>query len=190
MSVSYDEVDVESRAQLRDWLAANHAASPGIWLVTYKKSSGGPHVPYDDIVEEALCFGWIDSRIRRVDELRSALLLTPRKPKSRWSRSNKERIARLAAAGLLTPVGVAAVDLAKGNGSWTALDDVENLLEPDDLRTALDARPEARRHWDEFSDSARRAILLWILDAKRPQTRASRIEETVSEASEGRRAHR
>jgi len=189
MSAAYEEVDVESRAQLRAWLAANHAASPGIWLVTYKKLSGGPYVPYDDVVEEALCFGWVDSRTRRVDELRSALLLTPRKPKSRWSRSNKERIARLEPAGLLTPAGFAAVEVAQANGSWTALDDVENLIESDDLRTALDARPEARVHWDGFSASARRTILLWILDAKRPQTRARRVEETVSEASDGRRAH-
>lgn len=188
-SDEWDYVLVESRAELREWLAANHETVPGIWLVTWKKTSGKPRVPYDDIVEECLCFGWVDSRTRKVDDEKSALMLTPRKESSRWSRPNKERIERLTAAGSMTPAGQRLVDVAKRTGTWTALDDVENLVEPDDLAAALDAVPTARENWDAFSRSAKRGILEWILTAKRPATREKRIAETVSEAAEGRRAN-
>lgn len=190
MSDAYRQVEVTSRSELRQWLQSNHASSPGIWLVTFKKSSGGPHVSYDEIVQEALCFGWIDSRPRKVDDQRTGLLLTPRKPGSRWSRPNKQRVERLLSAGLMAPAGLAAVEAAKSDGAWAALDEVENLIEPDDLARALDANPGARQTWDGFPPSARRGILEWILDAKRPDTRGRRIAETVSEAAAGRRANR
>ena len=186
----YSEVTVRSRQEWRDWLAAHHEDAPGVWLVTYKKASGGPHVSYDDTVREALCFGWVDSQPRKVDDERSARLMTPRKSTSRWSKANKARIADLEAQGLLAPAGEAAVAAARANGAWSALDDVEALVEPDDLAAALDAVPAARRSWDVFPPSARRGILEWILDAKRPATRQRRIAETVDEAAEGRRANR
>jgi uncharacterized protein YdeI (YjbR/CyaY-like superfamily) len=188
VSPSYEQVTVGSRAEWRRWLAKHHATSPGIWLVLYKKGSGRPTVPYEDLVEEALCFGWIDSTARKLDEERRQQLLTPRKPRSRWSSINRERVARLAGAGLMRPAGMAAVEVAQANGNWTALDAVERLEEPDDLRTALDAKPAARASWDGFPPSAKRAILDWISTAKRRETRGRRIAQTVSEAAAGRRA--
>jgi len=160
-----------------------------VWLVTWKKDSGGPYLPYDDIVEEALAFGWVDSLPRKLDDRRSMLLVTPRKPASNWSRVNKERVERLTAAGLMAPAGQAVVDAAKASGTWTALDDVENLVEPDDLRAALDADPQARRQWDAFPRSARRGILEWLLNARTAPTRAKRLEEIARLASRGERAN-
>jgi len=157
--------------------------------VTYKKASGGPYVAYGDIVEEALCFGWVDSVPRKLDAERSQLLVTPRKRGSRWSKANKARIERLTAAGLLAPAGSAAVERAKADGTWTALNAVEALTEPEDLRAALDGDSEARREWDAFPPSTRRGILEWILSAKRPETRARRVTETVTLAAEGIRAN-
>ena len=115
--------------------------SPGIWLVSYKKAAGERHLSYDDIVCEALCWGWIDSKARSLDELRSQLLLTPRKPASKWSRPNKIRVAELEASGRMAAPGRAVVEAAKASGTWTALDDVENLVEPAELKAALDATP-------------------------------------------------
>lgn len=189
MSDDYPRVEIETRAQWRDWLAANHATSPGIWLVTWKKTSGGPYLAYDDIVEEALAFGWVDSQPKTVDAQRSARLLTPRKPASNWSRLNKQRVERLLAAGLMQPAGLAAVAAARANGRWTALDQTETLAEPADLAAALDADPAARPHWDTFPRSARRAILEWIGNARTDATRQARIERTVSDATRGIRAN-
>lgn len=189
MSDRYEQVQVESRAELRRWLAANHRSSPGIWLVTFKKADPERYVPYDDIVEEALCVGWVDSLPRKLDDRRSQLLLTPRKPGSNWSRVNKERVERLIAAKRMTAPGRAVVDAAKADGSWAALDAVENLTEPDDLRVALDANPDARRHWDAFPRSTKRGILEWIGNAKRPETRANRVTETAELAAQNIRAN-
>ncbi len=189
MSDSYPQVQIETRAQWRDWLAANHATSPGIWLVTWKKTAGRPYLAYDDIVEEALAFGWVDSQPRTIDSQRSARLLTPRKRGSNWSRLNKQRIERLTAAGLMTPAGLSAVAAARANGRWTALDATETLAEPADLAAVLDANPAARGHWDAFPRSARRAILEWVGSAKTGATRQARIERTVSDAARGIRAN-
>lgn len=186
----YERVHAETRAEWRRWLAANHASSPGAWLVAWKRSTGRPAISYDESVEEALCFGWIDSVAGTIDGERSRQLFTPRRPTSRWSRSNKERIERLAAAGLLEPAGIAAVEVAKRNGSWTALDDVENLVVPNDLAAAFAAHPGSAEQWGGFPRSVRRGLLEWILDAKRPETRAKRIAETAAEAAAGRRAGR
>jgi uncharacterized protein YdeI (YjbR/CyaY-like superfamily) len=177
------------RAAWRGWLAANHATAAGVWLVTFKKATGRPRVEYAEAVEEALCFGWVDSLARRIDDERSRLLFTPRKRGSGWSRPNKERVERLLAAGLMTPAGLVVVEAARADGSWSALDDVENLVEPGDLRAALDADPEARRNWDGFPRSARRGILEWISTAKRAETRAKRVEETARLAAQGIRAN-
>lgn len=189
MSDSYAQVTVRSGDEWRAWLSEHHGDSPGIWLVTFKKGSGGPYLPYDDVVEEALAFGWVDSLPRKLDQERSQLLVTPRKPGSNWSRVNKERVERLEAAGLMAPAGAACVETAKGDGAWSALDDVENLVEPDDLRAALDAEPGARGNWDGFPRSTRRGILEWILNAKRPATREKRIRETAAQAAQGIRAN-
>jgi uncharacterized protein YdeI (YjbR/CyaY-like superfamily) len=151
----------------------------GVWVVTHKKRSGSPHVPYDELADEAIAHGWVDSLPRKLDETRSQLLITPRKPSSNWSRVNKQRVERLEQAGLITPAGQAAIDTAKDNGAWSALDDVENLVEPDDLRDAPDADQDARRSWDAFPRSTKRGILEWILTVKKPETRDKRITETA-----------
>ncbi len=119
MSAEYPQVEVASREELRRWLERHHEASSGIWLVTYKK--GDPrYLPYEHIVEEALCFGWIDSKARRIDERRTSIVLTPRKPRSNWSAPNRERVERLLAADLMAPAGLAAIERAKDDGTWGA----------------------------------------------------------------------
>lgn len=188
MSPAYEQVQLHVRADWRAWLSAHAASSPGIWLVTWKKGHG-LHLAYDEVVDEALCFGWVDSKPRTVDAERSSRLLTPRRPGSNWSRVNKQRVQRLTEAGLMTPAGLAAVAAAQADGSWTALDLVEELTEPEELRTALDAHPPARAHWDGFPRSARRAVLEWIGAARTDATRTRRISQTVEEAAVGRRAN-
>lgn len=184
-----EHVEVESRQAWRAWLMAHHTQPESVWLVTWKKHCGERHLPYEDKIEEALCFGWVDSHVRRVDEDRMKLLFSPRKPKSAWSKPNKERVERLIAAGLMQPAGLAAIERAKDNGYWSILDDVEALIEPPDLAGALDAAPEARRHWDGFGDSVKKGILWWIKSAKRAPTRDKRVAKTVAMAAEGKRAN-
>ena len=171
------------RAGWRAWLVANHASSSGVHLVSWRRGSGHSSVAYEEAVEEALCAGWIDSVAGRLDEQRALQWFSPRRPGSGWARTNKERVARLIADGRMLPAGLAAIEEAKRNGSWTRLDDVENLVVPEDLARALDAAPPARQHWDAFSRSPRRAILEWIGQAKRPETRARRIAETAEHAA-------
>ena len=180
---------VESREELRDWLAEHHATSDGVWLVRWRPATGRPAPSYDDAIEEALGFGWIDGQSSPLDDERSMLWLTRRRAGSGWSRLSKERLARVEAAGLLTEAGARVVEAAKADGSWTRLDDVEALVVPPDLAAALAALPGARAHWDAFRPGARKETLRWIVDARRPATRAARVEETARLASEGRPAH-
>ena len=182
----YDTLQVESRAEWRAWLAANHATFPGIWLVTFKRAAGDRYVSYDDIVEEALCFGWIDSKPGTVDELRTKLIFTPRKPRSPWSALNKRRVERLIADGLMTPAGQARIDAAKANGDWAIYDAVETLAVPDDLAAALAATPDARPAFDALSESQRKQLLWWVESAKRPETRRKRIATLAAELPAGR----
>lgn len=179
----------ESRDQWRAWLAEYHGSRSGVWLVTWKQAAGKPRLPYDEAVEEALCFGWVDSLGRALDDQRTQLLYTPRKPRSGWSRPNKRRVERLLAAGLMAPAGLAVLEAAKADESWSLLDDVENLVEPDVLRSALDDEPEARRQWDAFPRSAKRGILEWLQNAKREATRDQRVAEIVELAARGERAN-
>ena len=178
-----------SRAEWRAWLEAHHTRDEGVWLVRYKKASGRPVLTTDEVVEEAIAFGWIDSVPKTLDADRFMVWVAPRQPGSNWSRLSKERAGRMAAAGLMSEAGSRAVAVAQADGSWTALDDVENLVVPDDLGAALDAAPPARAEWDGFPPSTRRGILEWILNAKRDATRAGRVEETVRLAREGKRAN-
>jgi uncharacterized protein YdeI (YjbR/CyaY-like superfamily) len=188
VSAAYDDLLVETRAGWRAWLTEHHRDTPGVWVVTWRKGEG-PVVSYDDLVEEALCFGWIDSKGGRREGGRTALLMTPRRARSAWSALNKQRVARLASAGLMAPAGEAVVAAARESGTWTALDAVERLEVPDDLADALAARPPAREHWDAFPRSVRRAILEWITGAKRSTTRERRVEETARLAQQNLRAH-
>jgi uncharacterized protein YdeI (YjbR/CyaY-like superfamily) len=181
-------VEAPDRAAWRRWLSKNHEQREAIWLVFHKKGSDGKSPSYDEAVEEALCFGWIDSTVNSFDERRSLQMFAPRKPKSTWSGPNKKRVAQLQRDGLLEPAGIAAIEAAKANGSWSALDAVERLEEPPELAAALDAKPKAREHWNGFSPSSRKAILWWVISAKRPETRDKRIEQTVRMAAKGLRA--
>ena len=138
-----EELQPESRAAWRAWLAEHHGSSPGVWLIWHKKGTGRQRITLDEAVEEALCFGWIDSTLQPLGDGRSALRFTPRKPNSTWSRRNKQRVESLAAAGLMTDAGRKVVEAAKRNGSWDALDAVEDLRVPDDLALALAANPAA-----------------------------------------------
>ena len=183
------QVEVSSRAELRAWLAAHHTQTGSIWLVTHKKAVPERYVDYDAIVEECLCFGWVDSLTRARDEQRSMLLLSPRKERSAWSGANKRRVEKLLAAGLMQPPGLAKVDAAKANGMWTFLDDVEALIAPPDLVAALAAHPDATRHWEAFPRSPKRGILEWIKQAKTPATRQKRIDETARLAQDNVRAN-
>ena len=176
-------------AEWRTWLNEHEADPDGVWLISWKKSSGKPAMTYDQAVDEAIAYGWVDSLTRSLDDERSMLWFAPRKPTSAWSRVNKQRVERLIGEGRMQPRGMAMVDLAKQQGTWTALDDIENLIEPDDLANALNAAPSARQAWDGFPRSAKRGILEWISLAKKPETRAQRIQTTVDEAVLGRRAN-
>jgi uncharacterized protein YdeI (YjbR/CyaY-like superfamily) len=177
------------RAGWRAWLIANHATSRGVYLFSWRRPSGRTSVSYEEAVEEALCVGWIDSSGRNIDEERSIQWFAPRRARSAWARSNKERVARLTAAGLMLPAGLAAIDEAKRTGMWTLLDDVEKLIAPDDLAAALRDRPPARDRWDAFPPSARRAMLQWVVEARRPDTRAGRILQIAEKAARNERAY-
>jgi uncharacterized protein YdeI (YjbR/CyaY-like superfamily) len=177
------------RAGWRRWLIDNHATMRGVYLVSWRRATGRTSVPYEEAVEEALCVGWVDSSGRVIDEQRSIQWFAPRRPRSAWARSNKERVERLIEAGLMLPAGLAAINEAKRNGMWTLLDDVENLVVPDDLATALDAAPSARANWEAFSRSARRAMLEWVVQARRPDTRADRISRIAAAAAQNERAY-
>lgn len=184
----FEQVYAPDREGWRAWLATNHAMSPGVWLIYYKKESGKPSVSYDEAVEEALCFGWIDSLVNKLDAERYIQLFTPRKPKSTWSKLNKQRVERLIAEGRMTEHGLATIGIARANGMWTALDEIEELIIPPDLRAALQAAPPAEANFEAFSASVKKGILAWIGSAKRAETRAARIETTARMAADNRRA--
>ncbi|MDX8350985.1 YdeI/OmpD-associated family protein [Cognatiyoonia sp. IB215182] len=185
--VDAPEVAVQSVDALRDWLAANHRQAKGIWLVTMKKGAPDGYIPVAEIVDTCLCFGWVDSLPRAKDDQRTMLYISPRKRGSNWSRVNKEKVARLTEAGLMHPAGLAVVEQAKADGSWTALDDVENLVVPPDLAAAFAARNGAQENWEAFPRSVKRGALEILLNAKRPATRAAKIDQIVSDSAQNQR---
>ncbi|MGB3295930.1 MAG: YdeI/OmpD-associated family protein [Phormidesmis sp.] len=193
----FEKVEVTSRQQWRDWLTAHPLQKESIWLVTYKKhtdasgdaTTANRYLAYDAIVEEALCFGWIDSLPRRLDADRTMLLLSPRKRQSVWSKLNKTRVEKLIADGLMRPAGLEKVQQAQADGTWTFLDDVEALIVPDDLAAALADNATAAKYFEGFSDSAKKGILQWIKMAKQAPTRQQRIEKTVTLAAQNIKAH-
>jgi len=177
-------VEPATRADWRAWLAERHATERGAWVVYRKRKHAGPDdIDYEAIVLEALCFGWIDSTSGRVDEERTRLYVAPRKLGSIWAATNKARLERLEAEGLVAPAGRAVVDQAKADGSWTTLDAAEAGTEPPDLVEALARDDLARAHWDAFPASTRKMAIGWISVAKRPQTRAARVEAVVVSAA-------
>jgi len=178
-----------TRPKWRAWLAENHDQSKGIWFVYFKKATGKPRISYDEAVEEALCFGWIDSLPRKFDDERSKLLFTPRKPKSVWSKLNKTRIEKLIDNGLMTEIGLSKINGAKADGSWNALDASDNLEIPTDLAEALEANKSAEINFNSFTNSIKRSILFWVGSAKRVETRKARIAKTTAMAAKNKRVN-
>lgn len=178
-----EEVEVADRRALRDWLAAHRGRARGVWLVTGKRASGA-YVPYEEIVRECLAWGWVDSLTRAKDETRSMLWISPRKPGSNWSRVNKAHVAALEAEGAMQAPGRAAVERAKADGTWTALDAVEDGVVPEDLAAALG---DLRGVWDGWPRSVRRGALEVLLNARRPETRAAKVAAIVRAARDGER---
>lgn len=168
-----------SQQEWRSWLEDNHAARKSVWLIYYKKKASMPTISWDQAVDEALCFGWIDSIGKPVDENRYMQFFCQRNPKSAWSKLNKEKVARLFAAGLISAAGLKAIETAIQNGSWDALNEVESLVMPKDLEKAFGRQIRAKRYFNSLSKSVRKAILQWVLFAKRVDTRMARTNEVV-----------
>ena len=180
-----ERVEITSSEELRRWLEENHTQRESIWLVTYKKANIQKYVSWGEVVDEVLCFGWIDSVARKLDQERTMVLLSPRKPTSAWSKINKEKVEKLEKAGRMTEAGRRKVRDAKLNGTWSFLDDVEALTIPDDLAKAFAEYKDAESNFREYTPSVQRSILEWIKLAKRSETRESRIVKTTNMAASG-----
>ena len=176
-----------SIADWHDWLAANHQRPEGVWVVAWRSSSGRTPLPYEEMVREALCWGWIDGQVKTLDEARALQWWAPRRANSPWAASNKARVADLEREGRLQPAGIAEVERAKANGMWTVYDSVEALQEPPALAEALDADPRARATWDAYPPSVRKQVLASIALAKREETKAARIAKAAAQAARGER---
>jgi uncharacterized protein YdeI (YjbR/CyaY-like superfamily) len=187
--VERETIRLADRAQWRSWLADHHTTCAGAWAVFAKKSSREPGPAYEDLVEEALCFGWIDSTSGRVDDDFTSVYFAPRRKGGTWAATNKARVERLIAAGLMTEAGMAAIEQARADGSWSRLDAIDSATVPDDLAAAFERLPGSREQFDSFSLSTRRQLLFWVVDAKRPATRQRRIDETARLAQQGIRAN-
>ena len=174
-----------SRADWRKWLAENHQSKSSVWLMYYKAATNIPSLSWSEAVDEALCFGWIDSTKKSIDSKRYKQYFTRRKPNSNWSKVNKEKVARLIQSGQMTPAGLASIETAKQNGSWTLLDEVEALVIPADLEEALIRHQGSKVYFDSLSKSARKILLYWVVSAKRAETRKKRILEIAANASKG-----
>lgn len=185
MSDGIPEIEAPDRAAFRSWLQDNHATEQAVWLIFWKKGSGHESIEWSDAVDEALCFGWIDSKVQSLDDRRYRQYWTVRKPGSVWSKINKEKIARLTASGQMNPAGLAAVERAKQDGSWTILDGPEAGIVPDDFAAAMSAAG-VRETYDAFTFGARKAILAWLVMAKREATRANRMSKTIEALERGK----
>jgi uncharacterized protein YdeI (YjbR/CyaY-like superfamily) len=179
----------KSRKEWRIWLKQNHLSEKSVWLIIYHKDIRTPSVQYEEAVEEALCFGWIDSKPNKRDANSYYLFFAKRKPKSNWSKANRERAEKMIKQGLMTEAGQAMIDLAKRMGTWAALEEVQNSVIPDDLQELFDKNKKAFDNFEAFPPSSKRIILEWILNAKRPETRQKRIEETVKLAERNMKAN-
>ncbi len=177
-----DSVYASDRQAWRQWLRLNHQEAIGIWLIYYKVSSGKPSISYSDAVKEALCFGWIDSKVQTLDPERYRQIFTPRKPKSVWSKLNKQYVEELTAQGLMTAAGLEKIATAQQDGSWYSLDAIEALEIPLDLQQAFELNSMSQKNFRAFNKSTKKNILFWIASAKRPATRLQRIEQTIQAA--------
>jgi len=172
-------VQPKSRTAWRAWLEKNHASSSGIWVVYAKKHTGIPSLTYADAVEEALCFGWIDSLVHPIDDSLYKQIFTPRKPSSAWSPLNKKRVEKLIAAEQMTAAGLKMIELAKTNGQWEAHAETEALTMPPELKKALNGNAKARKNWPTYTTSQQKAFLRMLHDAKTPETRAKRVARII-----------
>ena len=179
----------KTQKEWRKWLEKNHRSEKAVWLIFYKKGSGIQSTNYAEALEEALCFGWIDSKANKKDAESYYQYFAKRKPESNWSKVNKEKVARLIEKGLMTSAGFESIEIAKRNGTWTALDEVEELIIPPDLQLLFDKNIAAFENWKNFSRYINRGILEWILNAKRSETRQKRIVETVELAEKNIKAN-
>ncbi|MGN7886023.1 YdeI/OmpD-associated family protein [Dyadobacter endophyticus] len=184
-----EAIPAPSNKEWRAWLAKNGTKKDAVFLIIYHKDSPTPSIGYKESIEHALCYGWIDSKAIKRDEESFYLTFTKRNPKSKWSTVNKERAARMIAAGLMRPQGQAMIDLARETGAWDSLETAGNAVVPDDLQKAFDANPAAFENFGKFAPSSKRLILEWILNAKRPETRQRRITQSVEMASRNERAN-
>jgi uncharacterized protein YdeI (YjbR/CyaY-like superfamily) len=178
-----------SRSAWRNWLKKNHTKEKCVWLIIYRMDSGIASVYYKQAVEEALCFGWIDSKPNKRDEKSYYQYFAKRNPKSKWSKINKDKIEELIKDGLMMAAGLAAIETAKQNGTWTALDAVEQIIIPQDLQKTFAKNKKAWKNFKAFPRSVKKAILDWVSSAKKPETRLKRISETVSRAEQNQRAN-
>jgi uncharacterized protein YdeI (YjbR/CyaY-like superfamily) len=185
----FRHVEPKSRAAWRQWLQKNHTQANSVWVVIAKKDSGLPSITNNDLVEEALCFGWIDSVPNKLDSQRFKVLVSPRKAKSNWSKVNKDRATKMIKAGLMQPAGQAMIELAKKSGTWNALDDISSLKLPPDLTKALGKNKKASSFFELFPPSTKKGILEWIQNAKTEETRSKRVAETVTLAAKNIRAN-
>ncbi|MGB3465736.1 MAG: YdeI/OmpD-associated family protein [Cyclobacteriaceae bacterium] len=184
-----ENVFVATVDDLRSWLAENQAQQASVWLVRWKKLPNKPYISYDALVDELICYGWVDSLPRKLDAERTMIRISPRNPKSNWSKVNKVRVERLSKAGRMQPAGLELVATAKSNGCWSFLDEVDRLIVPDDLQAALENQKDALYYYERFPDSSKRGILEWIKSAKQPATRKKRIEDTAAKASRNIKAN-
>jgi len=169
----------KSRQEWREWLEKNHIGKQSIWLIYYKKKSKVSTVSYNEAVDEALCFGWIDSKAKPLDDERYMQFFSKRKNNSVWSKINKGKVERLVKEGLMTKAGFEIIEKAKQNGSWTILDEAEALIIPQDLEDNFKMNQDAKKYFVRLSRSDKRNILQWLVLAKRPETRQKRITEII-----------
>ena len=173
-----------NKQEWRQWLQENHSTKQSIWVVMYKKDSGIPTITWSDAVDEAICFGWIDSTKRAFDHQQSIQYFTRRKPTSAWSKINKAKVERLTNDGLMTQAGYDSVEIARQNGSWSILDEVEELVIPKDLNKAFKLHPGSKDFFMNLSRSIKKMMLHWVITAKRPETREKRINELAELAAQ------
>jgi uncharacterized protein YdeI (YjbR/CyaY-like superfamily) len=179
-----------ARGDWEAWLENNHSVSDGVWIKIAKKGTGVESVRYPEVLESALCFGWIDGRREALDERHFLQRFTPRRPRSRWSRINREKIERLSADGRMRPAGLLEVERAKADGRWhAAYDGQKRITVPEDLQRELDARPAAKAFFAQLNSQNRYAILYRLQDAKKPETRARRLAKFVTMLEAGERIY-
>ena len=174
----------ESKQAWRQWLKKHHQTKKTVWLICYKKNANKKTISWSDAVDEALCFGWIDSTVRPIDDEKFMRSFMKRKPKGTWSKINKEKIKALIESGRMTPAGLECIENAKQNGSWNILDEVEELIIPKDLEKAFKTKPGSKAYFLSLSKSVRKAMLHRIAMAKRPETKQKRIAEIIEAVSQ------